>query len=156
LRLLLIVAVVIIFDQLTKLVITASMEIGQSITVINNFLYITYVRNPGAAFGILPYQTLFFILITLVVAVLIIYYYRILSDDHKWLRCGLALQLGGALGNLIDRIRGGYVVDFIDFKIWPPVFNLADSAIVIGIGIFLIAFWRDPQLRGERSESDVS
>lgn len=156
LHLLIIVAVVIIFDQLTKLAITTSMEIGQSITVINNFLYITYVRNPGAAFGLLPYQTLFFILITLVVAVLIIYYYRILSDNHKWLRYGLALQLGGALGNLIDRISGGYVVDFIDFKIWPPVFNLADSAIVIGIGIFLIAFWRDPQLRGERSESDVS
>lgn len=156
LRLLIIVAVVIILDQLTKFIITTSMEIGQSVTVINNFLYITYVRNPGAAFGLLPYQTLFFILITLVVAALIIYYYRVLSDNHKWLRRGLALQLGGALGNLIDRVSGGYVVDFIDFKIWPPVFNLADSAIVIGIGIFLIAFWRDPELRGERSESDVS
>lgn len=127
------------------------MQEGQSITLINNFLYITYVRNPGAAFGLFPYQTAFFIIITLVVAALILYYYRILSEDHRWLRFSLALQLGGALGNLIDRIRGGYVIDFINFTVWPPVFNLADSAIVIGIGIFLIAFWRDPLLRGERS-----
>ncbi len=155
-RLLITVAVVIIVDQLTKFLVTTSMDAGQSITVINNFLYITYVRNPGAAFGLLPYQTVFFVVITLVVAALVLYYYRILSENHKWLRCGLALQLGGALGNLIDRVSGGYVVDFIDITVWPPVFNLADSAIVVGIGVFLIAFWRDPELRGERSKSNVS
>jgi len=59
----------------------------------------------------------------------------------------LSLQLGGALGNLVDRISEGYVVDFINFTIWPPVFNIADSAIVIGIGIFLIAFWRNPEFK---------
>ncbi len=58
------------------------------------------------------------------------------------LRFGLALQLGGALGNLIDRLRSSYVVDFIDFRIFPPVFNLADTAIVVGVGLFIIAFWR--------------
>jgi signal peptidase II len=151
LRLFITAAIVIIIDQISKHLISSLMQEGQSITLINNFLYITYVRNPGAAFGLFPYQTAFFIIITLVVAVLILYYYRILSEDHKWLRFSLALQLGGALGNLIDRIRGGYVIDFINFTVWPPVFNLADSAIVIGIGIFLIAFWRDPLLRGERS-----
>lgn len=144
-------AIVIIIDQISKHLISSLMQEGQSITLINNFLYITYIRNPGAAFGLFPYQTAFFIIITLVVAALILYYYRILSEDHRWLRFSLALQLGGALGNLIDRIRGGYVIDFINFTVWPPVFNLADSAIVIGIGIFLIAFWRDPLLRGERS-----
>jgi signal peptidase II len=151
LRLFITAAIVIIIDQISKQLISSLMQEGQSITLINNFLYITYVRNPGAAFGLFPYQTAFFIIITLVVAALILYYYRILSEDHRWLRFSLALQLGGALGNLIDRIRGGYVVDFINFTVWPPVFNLADSAIVIGIGIFLIAFWRDPLLRGERS-----
>lgn len=144
-------AIVIVIDQISKHLISSLMQEGQSITLINNFLYITYIRNPGAAFGLFPYQTAFFIIITLVVAALILYYYRILSEDHRWLRFSLALQLGGALGNLIDRIRGGYVIDFINFTVWPPVFNLADSAIVIGIGIFLIAFWRDPLLRGERS-----
>ncbi len=146
-RLLVIVAVVLAVDQLTKQVVSRSMELGQSIVLINNFLYITYVRNPGAAFGMLPYQTVFFVIITVVVGALIIYYYRTLSADHKWLRFGLSLQLGGALGNLVDRLVEGYVIDFINFTIWPPVFNVADSAIVIGIAIFLIAFWRDPGLR---------
>ncbi len=155
-RLFITVAVVIILDQLSKFYITSTLEIGQSVTVVDNFLYITYVRNPGAAFGVLPYQTVFLIVITVIVAVLVFYFYRILSDDHKWLRIGLALQLGGALGNLIDRIGGGYVIDFIDVTVWPPVFNLADAAIVIGIGIFLIAFLRDPDLKGERSKSNVS
>ncbi len=150
-RLFITAAIIIIVDQITKYLVSSLMHTGQSITVINNFFYITYVRNPGAAFGIFPYQTAFFIVITLLVVVLIIHYYRILSDDHKWLRFSLALQLGGAFGNLIDRIRGGYVIDFINFTVWPPVFNLADSAIVIGIGIFLISFWFDPGLRGERS-----
>jgi len=151
LRLFIIAALVIIADQLSKYLVASFMEVGQSITVIRNFFSVTYVRNPGAAFGMLPYQTAFFIVITVVVVIFILYYYRVLAENHKWLRFGLALQLGGALGNLIDRIREGYVVDFIDFTIWPPVFNLADSAIVIGIAVFLIAFWRDFELKGERS-----
>ncbi len=150
-RLFVVTAVVIIADQLSKYLVASLMEVGQSITVIRNFFSVTYVRNPGAAFGMLPYQTAFFVVITVVVVIFILYYYRILSENHKWLRFGLALQLGGALGNLLDRIREGYVIDFIDFTIWPPVFNLADSAIVIGIGIFLIAFWRDFELKDERS-----
>lgn len=150
-RLIITAIVVILVDQLTKYVVINNMEIGQSIPVIENFLHITFVRNPGAAFGMLPYQTLFFIIITVIVSLLIIYYYRTLPDGYTWLRFGLSLQLGGAIGNLIDRISEGYVVDFIDFKIWPPVFNVADSAIVVGIAIFIIAFWRDPALRGERS-----
>lgn len=150
-RLLITAAIVIAIDQISKYLVSSMMYTGQSIALINNFLYITYVRNPGAAFGMFPYQTVFFIVITLIVAALILYYYRILSGDHKWLRFSLALQLGGALGNLIDRVRDGYVVDFINFTVWPPVFNLADSAIVIGIGIFLISFWRDSGLRVERS-----
>jgi len=151
LRLFITAALVVILDQISKFLVSSFLETGQSITVIENFLYITYVRNPGAAFGMFPYQTTFFIVVTLVVTALIIYYYRFLSDNHKWLRFSLALQLGGALGNLIDRAREGYVVDFISFSIWPPVFNLADSAIVIGIGIFMVAFWSDPELRSGRS-----
>ncbi|MFO8192667.1 MAG: signal peptidase II [Bacillota bacterium] len=141
--LILIAAVVIVLDQLSKYMIASSMKMGQSITVIENFFYITYVRNPGAAFGMFPYQTVFFVVITVIVVLVIIYYYRLLTKGHRWLRVALALQLGGALGNLIDRVRGGYVTDFLNFTVWPPVFNLADSAIVIGIAFFVIAFWRD-------------
>ncbi len=147
-RLALIAALVVGFDQLSKFVVVSLMETGQSIPVIENFLYLTYVRNPGAAFGMLPYRTAFFVAVTMVVMVFIIYYYRSLPQGFGLMRVGLALQLGGALGNLIDRLRSTYVIDFIDFTIFPPVFNLADSAIVIGIMLFLLAFWRlSPSLK---------
>jgi len=142
LYLFLIVALVVGFDQVTKYLVSTLMDSGQSIPIINNWLYLTYVRNPGAAFGMLPYRTVFLIVVTVLVAVFIVYYYRTLPPGYRLLRVALALQLGGAVGNLIDRVRNAYVVDFIDVSFFPPVFNVADSAIVIGIGLFLIAFWR--------------
>lgn len=149
-RLFLIVLFVVGADQLSKFIVDTLMDTGQSVPIINNLLYITYVRNPGAAFGMLPYRTSFFVVVTLVVAAFIIYYYRTLPAGFTLLRFGLALQLGGAIGNLIDRVRTVYVVDFIDVSFFPPVFNLADSAIVIGIILFLFAFWRmSPSLDGK-------
>ncbi len=118
------------------------MEVGQSFSLIEDFLAITYVRNPGAAFGVLPYRTAFLIVVTLIVVGLIVYFYHVLPASYTLLRLGMALQLGGALGNLIDRVRNVFVVDFIDLKFFPPVFNLADLFIVIGVIIFLFAFWR--------------
>jgi signal peptidase II len=152
LHLLLIVAAAVVgLDQLSKYIVSNTMETGQSIAVIRNFLYITYLRNPGAAFGMLPYRTVFFIIVTILVIGFIIYYYRTLPPGFSLLRFGLALQLGGALGNLVDRLRGTYVIDFIDVTIFPPIFNLADTAIVIGIILFLIGFWRmSPALDGKQ------
>lgn len=141
-RLFLTVIAVVAVDQFSKFLVASMMDVGQSIPLIKDFLAITYVRNPGAAFGMFPYRTAFFVIITLVVVTMIIYYYRVLPAGYTLLRLGLALQLGGALGNLIDRVRSVYVVDFIDFKIFPPVFNLADTAIVLGVAIFIFAFWR--------------
>lgn len=149
--LLIIAAAVVGLDQLSKYIVSNTMETGQSIAVIRNFLYITYLRNPGAAFGMLPYRTVFFIIVTILVIGFIIYYYRTLPPGFSLLRFGLALQLGGALGNLVDRLRGTYVIDFIDVTIFPPIFNLADTAIVIGIILFLIGFWRmSPALDGKQ------
>jgi signal peptidase II len=153
LRLLLTALLIIIADQLSKHFITSMLQAGESIPLIEGFLHLTFVRNPGAAFGMLPYQTIFFVIITVAVVLFIVYYYRLLSTDHRLLRFSLALLLGGAIGNLIDRLRTGYVVDFIDFKIWPPVFNIADSAIVIGIGLFLIAYWRDESMKSSKEMS---
>ena len=149
--LLIVAAAVVGLDQLSKYIVSNPMETGQSIAVIRNFLYITYLRNPGAAFGMLPYRTVFFIIVTILVIGFIIYYYRTLPPGFSLLRFGLALQLGGALGNLVDRLRGTYVIDFIDVTIFPPIFNLADTAIVIGIILFLIGFWRmSPALDGKQ------
>lgn len=141
-RLFCIVAVVVLLDQLTKYLVASTMEVGQSFSLIEDFLAITYVRNPGAAFGVLPYRTAFLIIVTLIVAGLIVYFYHVLPASYTLLRLGMALQLGGALGNLIDRVHNVFVVDFIDLKFFPPVFNLADLFIVIGVIIFLFAFWR--------------
>lgn len=141
-RLFIIVAAAVAADQLSKYLVATRMEVGQSLPLIKNFLAITYVRNPGAAFGVLAYQTIFLVIVSLVVIGLIIYFYRVVPVGFTFLRVGMALQLGGALGNLIDRVRHHSVVDFIDLKFFPPVFNLADMFIVTGVVIFLVAFWR--------------
>ena len=96
------------------------------------FLYLTYVENRGAAFGVLQNQTLFFVLVGLVVVAGLTMSYRRLPEVPLALNVCLGLQLGGALGNLVDRLRQRYVVDFIDLT-WWPVFNVADAAIVVGV-----------------------
>lgn len=126
-----IVAFVVFLDQLTKyLAVRYLMPIG-SYPVIKNFFLLTYVENKGAAFGMLQNKTLFFIVITLIVGAVLIYSMIKLPENSVY-NYTLAMILGGAIGNLIDRVRLGYVVDFIDFKFFPAVFNVADSFIVIG------------------------
>ena len=88
--------------------------------------------NKGAAFGLLANETLLFVLIALVISGVLVAYVRFLPAHRPWLRLSLSLQLGGALGNLLDRLRQGYVVDFIALKAWP-VFNIADACIVVGV-----------------------
>ncbi len=117
---------------------------GQNITVIPHLFSITYIRNAGAAFGILQRQTLLFIVITLVVIGLILTYGRKMSAAWPALAVALGLQLGGALGNLWDRIVYGRVVDFINIHLWPYIFNVADSAIVIGGIVFAVLLMRQP------------
>lgn len=133
-----IIVVTIILDQISKYIVYSQMNLQQSIPVINNFFHITYVENPGAAFGILPYQTWFFLVITSLVVIALSYYIYTLKKDQILLKIAFALQIGGAIGNFIDRFRTGYVIDFIDFKIWAPVFNIADIAIVVGVGLFAL------------------
>ncbi|NLA12371.1 MAG: signal peptidase II [Firmicutes bacterium] len=145
-----IAAAVVVLDQITKYLVVSKMDLGESIPLIRNFLAVTYVRNPGAAFGMLPHRTLFLIIVTLLVAGFIIYLYQAVPAGYTALRVGLALQVGGALGNLIDRVRNVSVVDFIDVKFFPPVFNVADIAVVIGVLIFIIAFWRIAPLSRSR------
>jgi len=125
--------VVLIADQTTKLLVMASLPTRESIRV-TGWLHLTYLENRGAAFGVLQNQTLFFIAVGIVVAVGLIASYRYLPTVPPLLSLGLGLQLGGALGNLVDRLRQGYVVDFVDLS-WWPVFNLADAAILVGVAI---------------------
>lgn len=128
---------IVIIDQLTKWLITGSFSIGESRALIEGFLYLTYVQNQGAAFGILQGKSIFF----LICAGIVIIATLVCNIRHPLpglARLGMGLLAGGALGNFIDRWRCNFVIDFLDFK-WWPVFNIADSAIVCG-GILLMGY----------------
>lgn len=135
-----------LIDQATKFVIATRMEIGDQIPVIGNFFLITSHRNTGAAFGILEGQRWFFIVITIVVLAGLIWYLNKVRRTQKLLSAGLALVLGGAAGNFIDRLLMGEVVDFLQFNFGTytfPIFNVADSCIVIGVGLILLDSLRE-------------
>ncbi len=127
-----IVLVIFSLDQLTKFLITKTLFLHQSVPVINGIFHITLVRNPGAAFGMLKNQLYLFILTSIGAIILILLDLK----GHRGKKLNiyslaLSFILAGALGNLVDRIRFGCVIDFLDFRIWP-VFNIADSAITVG------------------------
>jgi signal peptidase II len=136
-------ALVLGVDQATKIYVDRSMALHSSITVIEHFFNITYLRNKGAAFGILAdssFRLPFFILVSTVAVGVILAVIRKLREDHKLAAWSLALIFSGALGNLIDRVRLGEVIDFLYFHWYEhywPAFNVADSAICVGV--FLLA-----------------
>ena len=132
---------VIALDQVTKQLITSTMELGDSNPIINNFLYITYHRNQGAAFGIFQGQMLFFYVVTAITVIGILIWLRKLNvKEDRVLAIALVLILGGALGNFIDRVRYQAVIDFIHTVWWGnsfPIFNVADIALVCGAILML-------------------
>lgn len=139
---------VVLVDQLVKWIIAAMMPLHQSIPVIPGFFNLTHIQNTGGAFGFLAGQSeglriVIFVVASSLAAGFIFYLYRKTVDTLPFLSSGFALIFGGAIGNLIDRIRFGRVTDFLDVYIgdlhWP-VFNVADSAVTIGIAIFLYHF----------------
>lgn len=135
----LIAAIIVIIDQIAKRAVTVWLNEGESFAVINKILSLTLVKNTGAAFGLFKDQTVFFILVSIFAIVFIGFYF---AAKRAVYYLPLAFILGGAAGNLIDRIRFGYVIDFIDFHFWP-VFNFADSSITAGAGIiFFMAIRR--------------
>ncbi len=139
---------VIISDQWTKILVLNHFEYGESLAMIHNFFSLTYVRNTGAAFGFLAaanpnFRIPFFLIVPIIAMVVLGLLYRDLPESARWRAMALGLVSGGALGNLIDRVRLGYVVDFLDFH-WNtayyfPAFNVADSAICVGVGILLVS-----------------
>jgi len=148
---LLIVVCVLFLDQLTKYSVVTFLETHRSLPVIGNFFYLTLVYNKGAAFGILQGQLLLFIIAACLAVVFIYLSFR--NGQYKQFSLqgvALSLILGGAVGNLIDRVRCGYVIDFLDFRIWP-VFNVADSAITVGAVLLGVAILRKER-RKEKGE----
>ena len=134
--LLIIFLLILLADQYSKLIVQQDMILGQSIPIIHRIFHFTYVQNTGGAFGILRGRTNLFIVVSIIVIIFIIYF--MLKEEKKdtYLKIVFSVVLGGAISNLIDRMRLGYVVDFIDFQVWP-VFNIADSAISVGMVLLL-------------------
>ena len=144
-KLAVIAGLVVILDQITKILILKNIPLYHSITIIPGFFNITHIHNPGGAFGFMAHQDsslrkFLFIFLSSSAICVIFYFYINSNKTHPFLASGFALILGGAIGNLIDRIRFGKVVDFLDFYIhnyhWPA-FNIADSAITVGVTIFI-------------------
>ncbi len=137
-----IAAVVISIDQITKAWVLHTWAAASSadIPIIPGWLDLTYVQNTGVAFGLFGGMPQLFTVTSLLIVVLAIrFYLKHVTYDHGWLAFGLGLIVGGAIGNVIDRIRFGYVVDFIKtFDGHFPVFNIADSCIVIGVGMMIV------------------
>ena len=129
-------ALLVFVDQAVKYYISSTLLLGTSIPVFPGVFHITYICNPGAAFGILANQRMIFIVFSIILFFLIVFFYRRLRDGSCYLRYGTLLLAGGAFGNLIDRIRFGYVIDFFDLRVWP-IFNIADIAICIGVGLLM-------------------
>lgn len=130
-----------VLDQLVKWIVQNHMELGETIPLIKNVFHLTYIINPGAAFGILPHQDWFFLAIVVVLFVAYFLMRKKIPEKPLYFPAAVGMLLGGALGNGIDRVRIGGVVDFFDFRIWP-IFNVADIFICLGVGLIAFYFWR--------------
>lgn len=128
-------------DLVTKRLVEANLLLGQTIPIIPDVFHLTRVANPGAAFGLFPVGPVALAAVAALVAVVILVVGPVLARNSSVLRLGLGLQLGGALGNLVDRLRIGLVTDFLDFRFWP-VFNIADMAIVAGAGLLVLGYFK--------------
>ena len=144
-----ITSVILVFDQATKLYVDANFRLHESVPVIRGFFHLTYVRNKGAAFGILADNAVripFFITVSTIAMIGIFWYIKHIRAEQRLTFFSLSLIFSGALGNLIDRIRLGEVIDFIDI-FWQrhhwPAFNVADSAITVGVTLLFIEMWRE-------------
>jgi signal peptidase II len=134
-------ALLYVLDQVTKALVVANMEPGERIKVIGDFLWLWYLQNTGASFSILPGAIWLFVPVTIIALGMVVYFHRQFRDRGPWIHVILGAILAGALGNLTDRVRLGYVVDWISVGIgdlrWPA-FNVADPSLVIGIGLLVI------------------
>jgi signal peptidase II len=138
-------AAVLGLDQLSKAAVVRYLELHtpwNPVEPLRPFFSLTYVTNTGAAFGLFPQLGNLYVVIALVIIAGLLVFYRRFAFSHRLMQVCLGLQVGGALGNLVDRLRFGYVIDFLDFKVWP-IFNVADSSIVVGVVILAILLLRE-------------
>jgi len=134
--------VVAVSDQITKAVVRETMHLRESISVIGSVVRLTYIHNPGGVFGLPLGGNSVFVFFSIVAVIFLLIYLLRMPAENRWTRAALALVMGGAVGNLIDRLRFGEVVDFLDVGIsttrWP-VFNIADAGVTIGVALLFFS-----------------
>ncbi|MEI6285081.1 MAG: signal peptidase II [Bacillota bacterium] len=146
--------VIIAIDQLTKYLVVSYMYLGQSIPVVGKLFHITFLYNTGAAFSILRNQIWLLASLAIIASISLLYFFPRLATHGKHMQLGAIFLLGGTVGNLIDRLLQGSVIDFIDFRIWP-VFNVADSAICIGAALVALSLFRASDRNCEAHDEKV-
>lgn len=146
---------VIAADFYTKYLVYTRMALHETIELPVKFIQLTYVQNFGGAFGIFQHQKLFFIAAAFVAVTCVLYFFEDIKELGKLSFLSASLIFGGAIGNLIDRIRFGYVVDFLDLR-WWPVFNVADIALTIGVALLFIEVIRFGQKAPDEVEAEVA
>jgi signal peptidase II len=137
-------ALVFVIDRATKAWVSENIPLGTARPVVGDYVRIVHAQNTGAAFGLLPERTTLLSVLSVVAVLAIVYYYRQIASNSSLVSATLGMQLGGAFGNLLDRVTQGYVVDFVDVgvgdvRFWA--FNVADSSIVVGIILVTLALW---------------
>lgn len=163
--LMVVAGIIIALDQLVKIYVHTNFQLGESSVVIPNFFNITYVRNPGAAFGFLAethpeFREIFFLLMPPIALVVILLILRGVHETDTRQIIALSMIFGGAIGNYIDRLRFRYVIDFLDFHYKNaysyPAFNIADSAIVVGVAVLMILMALEGKESREKKEKTAT
>lgn len=151
-------ALVVILDQVTKAIVIAQLPVGGRWpgpeSPVSRFFTFTHVGNTGVAFGMFQGQSDILLVVSLVVIAALLWYRRRAPAGATWLNVALGLQVGGAIGNLVDRVRIGHVTDFLDFQVWP-VFNVADSAIFLGVVVLGWHMWQDEREASRRAAAEA-
>lgn len=133
---------ILVADQLTKALVVANLAIGENARLLGDLVQVWHAQNRGAAFSLFQGGTILFLVVSMLSIGMVAYFHRTLRDRTPWLHVVLGIILGGTLGNFIDRLRQGYVTDWLSVGIgdtrWPT-FNVADSSVVVGIGILVVS-----------------
>lgn len=155
-----IILFLVFLDQITKYLVMINMDVYDSIPIIKDVLHITYIRNEGAAFGSLSNSRWIFMILSVVAIIAIIVYWVVKKPNSKMLQVIMTLCISGGIGNMIDRVRLGYVVDFIDFRafphIWKWIFNVADSCVTISAALFIVWMILDTVKTEKAKKAQVS
>lgn len=140
-------------DQLTKLLVRMNFSVGDSVSVIGDFFRLTYIQNRGAAFSLFTGQKVLLVLVPLLVICIALFFLHRKKGEHFTLYLSWAMIIAGGIGNLIDRVVFGYVIDMLDFSIFPPIFNVADIGVTVGCALFALYILAGDKLKEKKNRA---